>query len=202
MGRSQWTLPGRSHSRSALCGVARVDFSPAFGDQEKLFAEQESFVADVVAGKHATVEPDRVLATVLFSDIVGSSEKAAALGDRAWASCSSGVTSSSRPACSVFAARRWTRRVTASSPPSTAPPERTAVPAPSPVCARPRLAGASWPARRRMRARGRQGGGHRGAHGRSHRRQSPTRRGTGLEHSQRSGRRLWPRLRRPRRPPA
>ena len=29
-------------------------------------------------------EPDTVLATVLFSDIVGSSEKAAALGDRAW----------------------------------------------------------------------------------------------------------------------
>ena len=29
-------------------------------------------------------EPDRVLATVLFSDIVGSSEKAATLGDRAW----------------------------------------------------------------------------------------------------------------------
>ncbi len=28
--------------------------------------------------------PDRVLATVLFSDIVGSSEKAASLGDRAW----------------------------------------------------------------------------------------------------------------------
>jgi class 3 adenylate cyclase len=29
-------------------------------------------------------EPDRVLATVLFTDIVGSSEHAAALGDRAW----------------------------------------------------------------------------------------------------------------------
>jgi len=61
-----------------------ADFLPAFGDQEKLFAELESFLADVVAGKHEVVEPDRVLATVLFSDIVGSSEKAAALGDRAW----------------------------------------------------------------------------------------------------------------------
>ncbi len=29
-------------------------------------------------------EPDRVLATVLFTDLVGSSEKAASLGDRAW----------------------------------------------------------------------------------------------------------------------
>ena len=30
------------------------------------------------------MEPDRVLATVLFTDIVGSSERAAALGDRGW----------------------------------------------------------------------------------------------------------------------
>jgi class 3 adenylate cyclase len=30
------------------------------------------------------VEPDRVLATVLFTDIVGSTEKAAALGDARW----------------------------------------------------------------------------------------------------------------------
>ena len=33
--------------------------------------------------RHAAV-PDRVLATVLFTDIVGSTEKAAALGDRRW----------------------------------------------------------------------------------------------------------------------
>jgi class 3 adenylate cyclase/pimeloyl-ACP methyl ester carboxylesterase len=61
-----------------------ADFSPASGDQEELFAELETFLADVVAGKHADVEPDRVLATVLFSDIVGSSEKAVSLGDRSW----------------------------------------------------------------------------------------------------------------------
>ena len=29
-------------------------------------------------------EPERVLATVLFADIVGSTERAAALGDNAW----------------------------------------------------------------------------------------------------------------------
>ncbi len=61
-----------------------ADFTPARGDQEKLFDELESFLADVAAGRHAEVEPDRILATVLFSDIVGSSEKAASLGDRAW----------------------------------------------------------------------------------------------------------------------
>jgi class 3 adenylate cyclase/esterase/lipase len=37
-----------------------------------------------VAGASEESEPDRVLATVLFTDIVGSSERAAALGDREW----------------------------------------------------------------------------------------------------------------------
>ena len=59
------------------------DFMPGFGDQDQLFAELERFFADVGQGKTA-VEADRVLATVLFTDIVGSSEKAASLGDRAW----------------------------------------------------------------------------------------------------------------------
>lgn len=36
------------------------------------------------AGAWEETEPDRVLATVLFTDIVGSSEKATALGDREW----------------------------------------------------------------------------------------------------------------------
>jgi class 3 adenylate cyclase/esterase/lipase len=36
------------------------------------------------AGAWEENEPDRVLATVLFTDIVGSSERAAALGDREW----------------------------------------------------------------------------------------------------------------------
>jgi class 3 adenylate cyclase len=64
--------------------LSGADFSPSFGEQEPVFAELESFLADVVAGAHPEVEPDRVLATVLFSDIVGSSERAATLGDRAW----------------------------------------------------------------------------------------------------------------------
>jgi class 3 adenylate cyclase len=57
---------------------------PDLGDQEQLFAELEQFIADVVEGKAAKPEADRILATVLFTDIVGSSEKASALGDSAW----------------------------------------------------------------------------------------------------------------------
>jgi class 3 adenylate cyclase len=36
------------------------------------------------SGGREETQPDRVLATVLFTDIVGSSEKAASLGDRGW----------------------------------------------------------------------------------------------------------------------
>ena len=37
-----------------------------------------------VAGEQAPVVPDTVLATLLFTDIVGSTERAAELGDRGW----------------------------------------------------------------------------------------------------------------------
>ena len=51
-----------------------ADFMPGLGDQDPLFAELEGFLADVGEGK-TDVETDRVLATVLFTDMIGSSEK-------------------------------------------------------------------------------------------------------------------------------
>jgi pimeloyl-ACP methyl ester carboxylesterase/class 3 adenylate cyclase len=48
-------------------------------------AEIERFLQDVwEAGGWEEEEPDRLLATVLFTDIVGSTAKATELGDRAW----------------------------------------------------------------------------------------------------------------------
>jgi class 3 adenylate cyclase len=41
-------------------------------------------VAEFVAGKPGLDVPETVLATVMFTDIVGSTERAAALGDAAW----------------------------------------------------------------------------------------------------------------------
>jgi class 3 adenylate cyclase len=58
------------------------DLIPLVFDRESLFAEFEDFLEEVRAGVQE--EPDRVLATVLFTDIVGSTAKAAELGDRAW----------------------------------------------------------------------------------------------------------------------
>jgi class 3 adenylate cyclase len=53
---------------------------PWEGDQDRLLDEIERFLSDV----REDVEPDRILATLLFTDIVGSTARAAALGDRAW----------------------------------------------------------------------------------------------------------------------
>jgi class 3 adenylate cyclase/pimeloyl-ACP methyl ester carboxylesterase len=60
------------------------DFEPAFGDQERLFSELEAFLANVRDGGGLVSEPDRVLATVLFTDIVDATARAADLGDSAW----------------------------------------------------------------------------------------------------------------------
>jgi class 3 adenylate cyclase/pimeloyl-ACP methyl ester carboxylesterase len=50
------------------------------GDQDAILAEIEEFLT----GVRRQPEPDRILATVLFTDIVGSTAKAAELGDRSW----------------------------------------------------------------------------------------------------------------------
>ena len=50
------------------------------GDQDAILDEIEEFLV----GSRRAREPDRALATVLFTDIVGSTETAARLGDRAW----------------------------------------------------------------------------------------------------------------------
>ena len=50
------------------------------GDSERVIAEVERFLT----GTHTPPEPDRVFATVMFTDIVGSTETAARIGDRAW----------------------------------------------------------------------------------------------------------------------
>jgi class 3 adenylate cyclase len=50
------------------------------GDTDALLDETQEFLTGIRPG----AEPDRVLATVLFTDIVGSSERAAELGDHRW----------------------------------------------------------------------------------------------------------------------
>jgi class 3 adenylate cyclase len=56
------------------------DHLPFVGDQDSILDQVEEFLT----GASHHFEPDRILATVLFTDIVGSTERAAALGDRRW----------------------------------------------------------------------------------------------------------------------
>ncbi|HEY4753995.1 MAG TPA: adenylate/guanylate cyclase domain-containing protein [Candidatus Limnocylindrales bacterium] len=74
------------HLGDAIPGAKYVelpgdDHLPWVGDADAVLGEIEEFLTGVRAGP----EPDRVLATVLFTDIVGSTERAASIGDRAWA---------------------------------------------------------------------------------------------------------------------
>jgi class 3 adenylate cyclase len=57
-----------------------VDHLPWAGDSESVLGEIEEFLT----GARTVPEPDRVLATVMFTDIVGSTERAAELGDARW----------------------------------------------------------------------------------------------------------------------
>ena len=85
--------PGRAESarylakhipNARLVELPGGDFAPVFGDQDRLFGEIERFLASLLEEKGWESKPDRVLATVLFTDIVGATARAAELGDRAW----------------------------------------------------------------------------------------------------------------------
>jgi class 3 adenylate cyclase len=63
-----------------LVELEGVDHLPWAADGDSLLGEVEEFLTGVRSG----AEPDRVLATILFTDIVGSTATAARLGDRGW----------------------------------------------------------------------------------------------------------------------
>ena len=63
-----------------LIELAGEVHTPWLGNRDELLNAVEQFLT----GKTRTHEPDRLLATVMFTDIVGSTERAAALGDNRW----------------------------------------------------------------------------------------------------------------------
>ena len=78
----------------------------------------ERFVREV---RDEEAELESILATVLFTDIVGATETAARLGDRRWQDAYSGtIMLGTTRAARSFAAVRSTQQATASSPRSTA----------------------------------------------------------------------------------
>ena len=65
---------------ATLVELPGIDHTPISDHADELLDEIEEFVT----GTRRAVEPDRRLATVLFTDIVGSTERAAELGDSDW----------------------------------------------------------------------------------------------------------------------
>jgi class 3 adenylate cyclase len=88
LGEHPLNVEGSRYLAEHISGARHVQFPGvdhliASGDTEPVVREIERFLRAASASEVAP-QPDRVLATVLFTDIVGSSEKAATLGDRAW----------------------------------------------------------------------------------------------------------------------
>jgi class 3 adenylate cyclase len=69
-----------------LCLVPGQDLIPLFAAADDFVREVRSFVENAWSARGWEQEPEieRVLATVLFTDIVGSTARAAELGDRGW----------------------------------------------------------------------------------------------------------------------
>ena len=71
---------GSSIPEARYVELPGADHVPWVGEVDRLADEIEEFLT----GSRADVEPDRVLATVLFTDIVDSTKRAVELGDRRW----------------------------------------------------------------------------------------------------------------------
>jgi class 3 adenylate cyclase/pimeloyl-ACP methyl ester carboxylesterase len=79
-------VEGGRYLASHIAGARLVelpgsDHVPMVGDNAIEIAD---LIGEFLTGTRVEVDVDRVLATVLFTDIVGSTEKASALGDRRW----------------------------------------------------------------------------------------------------------------------
>jgi class 3 adenylate cyclase len=87
---SPFIVRGAQHLVEHIPGARRLelpgsDHAEFVGDCKPFMEEVEQFLADAWASREGVDgEPDRVLATVLFTDIVGSTARAAELGDARW----------------------------------------------------------------------------------------------------------------------
>jgi class 3 adenylate cyclase len=71
-------------SRGFSSGVVLLAYAPEREAPTSRYVTEYAWTQDQVRSLHAAQDVDRVLASVLFTDIVGSTGQAARLGDRAW----------------------------------------------------------------------------------------------------------------------
>ncbi len=100
------------------------DHLPWVGAWEPIVDEIETFLT---GGRHRA-EPDRALATILFTDIVSSTERAADLGDERWRALVERHDEIVRGSSTATGGGQSRRSVMVSSPPSRGPRGRSAAP--------------------------------------------------------------------------
>src|SRR5829696_7783646 len=85
VGDKRVSVEGGRHLAANIPGAKLVELPGAdhfflAGDVDRIADEMEVFLT----GSRADIEPDRILATVMFTDIVDSTKRALKLGDRRW----------------------------------------------------------------------------------------------------------------------
>ena len=61
-----------------------IDHAPWYGDSDAILDAIDDFLIEAWEDAEHESEPDRILATILFTDLVDSTARAVELGDRAW----------------------------------------------------------------------------------------------------------------------
>ena len=174
-----------------------------YGDWERIVEEIAGFLVPICSGADEASEPERVLATVLFTDIVGSTAKAAELGDRGWRE----LLERHHAVIRQLLARFRGSEIDTAGDGFFARVRRAC--SRDPVCGRDRRGGARAGDRRargaalgRVRGRRQQGRGDRRQHRRARRRGGAARRGARLPDGEGPRRGLRDPLRGPRRRPS
>jgi len=67
-----------------VCRVSGILWLSYLGGDNADFIADE--ITEFLTGERPAIQVDRILTTVMFTDIVGSTEKAASLGDQRWRS--------------------------------------------------------------------------------------------------------------------
>jgi class 3 adenylate cyclase/pimeloyl-ACP methyl ester carboxylesterase len=75
------------HGRYLAANIAGAEYAELNGSDQLFFIDAEDLLGEIegfVTGRRARRDPDRVLATVVFVDIVASTKRVAEVGDRSW----------------------------------------------------------------------------------------------------------------------
>ena len=113
-------------SRTFASGVVLLTYEPDSTVRTSPFVEQYQWTREQVRSLRAAEDIDRILASVLFTDIVDSTGRAAAIGDRAWKKLLDQHQGTVLAVVQAGTARTWSSPATASWPSSTPPPGRSA----------------------------------------------------------------------------